>query len=126
MPRQQTSSAKAKILDAALMVIRTKGYSATTVADLCAASRATKGAFFHHVSSKDDLGIAAADHWTAVTGEFFAAAPYHRHADPLERVLGYIGFRKAMLTGPVPTFTCLVGTMVQETYDTHPDIGRAC
>ena len=61
-----------------------------------------------------------------MTGGLFAAAPYHRHADPLERVLGYIDFPKAILRGEVPEFTCLVGTMVQEIYDTNPAIRAAC
>ena len=123
--RQQKLSAKDKILDAALMVIRAKGYTATTVDDLCAASDVTKGAFFHHFKSKDDLAIAAADHWSEMTSELFAAAPYHTHPEPLDRVLGYIDFRKTILTGTVGEFTCLVGTMVQETYDSHPAISRS-
>ena len=125
-PRPHKSSAKAKILDAALMVIRAKGYAATTVDDLCAASDVTKGAFFHHFKSKEDLAVAAAEHWSKVTGELFEAAPYHRHADPLQRVLGYLEFRKQLLTGDVAEFTCLVGTMVQETFESNPEIRAAC
>src|SRR5262247_3601103 len=108
--RQQKQSARGKILDAALMVIRAKGYTAATVEDLCAASDVTKGAFFHHFKSKDDLAVAAAEHWSKVTGELFEGAPYHGHADPLERVLGYLDFRKQLLTGDIAAFTCLVGT----------------
>ena len=125
-PRPHRSSAKNKILDAALMVIRAKGYAAATVDDLCAASDVTKGAFFHHFKSKDDLAVAAAEHWSKVTGELFEAAPYHGHADPLERVLGYLDFRKQLLTGEVAEFTCLVGTMVQETFESSPAIRAAC
>jgi TetR/AcrR family transcriptional regulator, transcriptional repressor for nem operon len=123
---QQKQTARGKILDAALSVIRAKGYTATTVDDLCAASDVTKGAFFHHFKSKDDLAVAAADYWSEMTDGLFAAAPYHSHPDPLDRVLGYIDFRKTILTGTVPEFTCLVGTMVQETYDSHPAIRDAC
>lgn len=39
---------------------------------------------------------------------------------------GYLAFRKALLQGGVPEFTCLVGTMVQETYETSPAILDAC
>jgi len=46
--------------------------------------------------------------------------------NPLDRVLAYLDFRKALLKGSVPEFTCLVGTMVQEVYATHPDIRRVC
>ena len=118
--------ARNALLMAAFGVIRRKGYSATSVDELCQAAGVTKGAFFHHFRSKDDLAVAAADHWSQVTGDFFAAAPYHHHADPLERVLGYIDFRKAILVGQVCEFTCLVGTMVQEAYDSHPAIREAC
>ena len=118
--------ARSKLLDAALVVIRAKGYSATTVDELCAAAGVTKGAFFHHFKSKDALGVAAAEHWSEITGALFAKAPYHDHADPLDRVLGYVALRKALLQGGVPEFTCLVGTMVQETYETSPAIRDAC
>ncbi len=127
MPRSTAkTNARTKLLEAALSVIRTKGYSATSVDELCAAAGVTKGAFFHHFKSKDELGVAAADHWSEMTGALFADAPYHEHAAPLDRVLGYLEFRKALLQGGVPEFTCLVGTMVQETYETTPAIREAC
>tara|TARA_R110000868_G_scaffold73822_4_gene213699 strand:- start:3015 stop:3701 length:687 start_codon:yes stop_codon:yes gene_type:complete len=119
-------NAKLKLLEAAMSVIRTKGYSATSVDELCAAAGVTKGAFFHHFKSKDELGVAAADHWSQTTAAMFAQAPYHDHADPLDRVLAYVAFRKALLTGSLPEFTCVVGTMVQETYETAPAIRDAC
>jgi TetR/AcrR family transcriptional regulator, transcriptional repressor for nem operon len=122
----RTSTAKAKLLDAAFVVIRTKGFAATSVDDLCVAAGVTKGALFHHFTSKDDLAVAAANHWSEVTGALFASAPYHAHEDPLQRVLGYLDFRKELLKGNVPEFTCLVGTMVQEAYQTNPQIRAAC
>ena len=118
--------ARTKLLDAALSLIRTKGFSATTVDELCAAAGVTKGAFFHHFKSKDQLGVAAGDYWSKTTGTLFAEAPYHDHAEPLDRILAYLEFRKDLLKGTVPEFTCLVGTMVQETYETTPAIREAC
>jgi TetR/AcrR family transcriptional regulator, transcriptional repressor for nem operon len=119
-------SAKEKILGAALQVIRTKGYSATTVDDLCETAGVTKGAFFHHFKSKEDLAVSAANYWSEVTNELFAHAPYHLHKDPLDRLLGYVEFRRALLKGETPEFTCLVGTMVQEIFHTNPLIREAC
>jgi TetR/AcrR family transcriptional repressor of nem operon len=43
----------------------------------------------------------------------------------LDRILAYVDFRRSLLVGGLPNFTCLVGTMVQETYDTSPDIRDA-
>ncbi|HEY1545499.1 MAG TPA: TetR/AcrR family transcriptional regulator [Xanthobacteraceae bacterium] len=118
--------ARSRLLDAAMQVIREKGYSATTVDDICGAASATKGAFFHHFKSKEELGVEAAAHFAQMAEQLFGAAPYHELADPLDRLLGYIDFRAAILAGPIAEFTCLLGTMVQETYDTHPAIRIAC
>lgn len=117
---------KTRILQAALQVIRSKGYSATRIEDVCDAAGLTKGSFFHHFSTKEELAIAAADYWSEMTSSVFASAPYHSPADPLERVLAYVDFRKALLRGELPEFTCLVGTMTQEVYGTHPAIREAC
>jgi TetR/AcrR family transcriptional repressor of nem operon len=125
-PNQSTSSARSKLLDAAFSVIRQKGYAATSVDELCAKARVTKGAFFHHFPSKDSLAVAAVDLWSETSSAFFASAPYHNFEDPLDRILGYLDFRKSMLRGDPAEFTCLAGTMVQETYGTHPEIRQAC
>jgi TetR/AcrR family transcriptional repressor of nem operon len=122
----QPSPAKGRLLDAALYTIRAKGYSATTVDDICRQAGVTKGSFFHHFKSKDDLALAAVAYWRAMTESFFASAPYHQAKDPLDRLLGYLDFRNLILTGDLPNYTCLLGTLVQEIYDTHPDIRIAC
>ena len=121
------ANARTKLLDAAINVIRAQGYAATSVDDLCRAAGVTKGAFFHHFASKNEMAVAVADHWTTTTVPLFEGAPYHQPTDPAERVLAYVAFRKAIMTGPtIRDFTCLAGTLVQETYDTHPDIRDAC
>ncbi|MGV6872067.1 TetR/AcrR family transcriptional regulator [Pseudochelatococcus sp. B33] len=126
MARKQNPSARSKLLEAAFAVIRTKGYAATTVDDICAEAGVSKGAFFHHFASKEDLAVAAAGHWSEVTRGLFESAPYHDADDPLERLLAYVAFRKQLIEGALPEFTCLVGTMVQEAYGTNPAIQKAC
>jgi len=117
---------KTRLLNAALHVIRAKGYSATRIEDICEQAGLTKGSFFHHFDSKEALALAAADYWIEGTGALFASAPYHAPDDPLDRLLAYVDFRKALLMGELADFTCLVGTMVQEVYDTHPALREAC
>jgi TetR/AcrR family transcriptional regulator, transcriptional repressor for nem operon len=126
MSLQSHHQSKTKLLNAALHAIRAEGYSATTVDDICSQAGVTKGSFFHHFKSKDDLALAAVEHWESLTGEFFAAAPYQGLADPLDRLIGYVEFRAAILTGELADYTCLLGTLVQETYATHPQLRAAC
>ena len=117
---------KTRLLEAALQVIRAKGYSAMRVEDICEAAGLTKGSFFHHFSSKEELALAAAEYWTEGTGALFASAPYQGKADPLDRLLAYIDFRRSLLRGELPDYTCLVGTMVQEVFETYPALREAC
>jgi len=118
--------AKEKLLLAAFTLIRKKGYTSTTVDDLCEEAGVAKRTFFHHFDTKEALAVAAAEFWTQRNLTFFGEASYHNHKDPLQRFLGYIDFRRNLLRGKLPEFTCLVGTMVQEAYDAHPEIRKAC
>lgn len=126
MATQAQHESKTKLLDAALYVIRAKGYAATTVDDICRHAGVTKGSFFHHFKSKEELALAAINHFSEMAEGLFAAAPYHQAQDPLERLLGYVDFRASILEGELPEYTCLLGMLVQETYATHQEIRAAC
>lgn len=123
---QAPHESKLRLLDATLKIVRLKGYSATRVEDVCAEAGLTKGSFFHHFKSKEDLALAAAALWDERTVDTFAAAPYHRAADALSRLIAYVEFRKAMMAGDLPDFSCFAGTIIQEAYLTHPDVTAAC
>ncbi|MDE2450059.1 MAG: TetR/AcrR family transcriptional regulator [Gammaproteobacteria bacterium] len=122
---REPHESKTKLLDAALKVVRTKGYNATRIEDICAEAGLTKGSFFHHFKSKDELALAAMAHYDSLSDALFASAPYHDAADPLSRLISYVEFRKAILRGDLPDFTCFAGTIVQEAYRTHPDLAAA-
>lgn len=126
MQHASASSAKLKLLNAALALFRECGYTDTTVDDLCRAAGVTKGTFFHYFSSKEALALAAIQHWNDVTGALFAGAPYQAVEDPRERLLAYLDFRAQLVRGEAPEFTCLLGTLVQETFATHPALREAC
>jgi TetR/AcrR family transcriptional repressor of nem operon len=126
MATASTHESKTKLLNAAMNVIRSKGYAGTTIDDICAVAGVTKGSFFHHFKSKDELALAGVEHFSSMADGLFATAPYNAAKDPLQRLLGYVDFRADILQGALPEYTCLLGTLVQETYDTHPTIRSAC
>lgn len=119
-------TARTRLLDAALRLIREQGYAATSVDGLCRAAGVTKGAFFHHFESKEALALAAIERWNETTGALFAGAPYQRVEDPRDRLLAYLDFRAALVRGGLPDLTCLLGTLVQETFTSHPALRAAC
>jgi TetR/AcrR family transcriptional repressor of nem operon len=62
MPR--ISDAKEKLTEAALGLIWTSGYGATSVDDICEKANVKKGSFYHFFKSKADLEVAALEaHW---------------------------------------------------------------
>lgn len=121
-----TPSAKEKLLDASLSLIREQGFSATSVDALCQRAGVTKGAFFHHFDSKDALGVAAVEHWSRYAAALFQTEAYQQAMDGLGRVRAYLALRKSLIRGELSQFTCLAGTMVQEAYASHPAIRAAC
>jgi TetR/AcrR family transcriptional repressor of nem operon len=127
-PKRQPKrgDARTRLLEAARDTIRAKGFSATSVEEICALAAVTKGSFFYHFASKEALGVAAAQHWAETTSAFFAQAPYHAPDDPLDRVLAYVAFRKSIISGDLVQSTCLVGTMAEEVYATSDAIRAAC
>jgi len=120
------AASRRRILEAALGVFRTRGYAATTVDDLCRAAGVTKGSFFLHFERKEWAALAAIEHWNAVTASLFAGAPYWQIDDARDRLLAYLDFRAQLAQGDLPEFTCLLGTLAQETFASHPALRAAC
>jgi AcrR family transcriptional regulator len=54
---------RAHILKAAEECFARRGYDATSVADICDLAGVSKGAFYHHFSSKQTLFLESLEHW---------------------------------------------------------------
>lgn len=124
--RPAAVTARERLLESALRLVREQGFAATSVDQLCRDAGLTKGAFFHHFASKEDLGVQLAAYWSNSTGGFFSEAPYHHHSSAIDRVLGYIDLRLALIAGPPESFSCVAGTMLQESFRTSEAIRLAC
>ena len=124
--RPAPQNARDKLLEAGLKLVRQHGFAATSLDQMCQAAGVTKGAFFHHFASKEALGVALANYWSSSTEGFFAEAPYHHHPRAIDRVLGYVDLRLALISGPAESFSCVAGTMLQESFRSSTAIRQAC
>ena len=89
--RQKAAESRERIIDAAGVLFREKGFDGIGVADIMKAAELTHGGFYGHFASKDDLVAQASQramaraamNWTNVT----ASAPKNPYAALLEHYL---------------------------------------
>lgn len=91
MPRNAAAT-KLRILDAAEKLVIDNGYAATSVDQVIAESGTSKGAFFHHFSSKLDLARHLVDRYAAndVAQLHDALAATADVEDPGERLVAFL------------------------------------
>jgi len=123
---QENPAAKEKLLDTAQHLMLAKGYTATSVDEICEAASLTKGSFFHYFASKEDLGKAVLDRYVLSMFQAVRNAPFMKKKDPLQRLYGYIDFMIEVSKDPARRSGCLLGNFAQVLTDTHPEIRTQC
>jgi len=93
VPRDGTKT-RARILDAAETLMVRNGFAGTSVDQILTESGSSKGAFFHHFPSKQDLAVALMERYVeADLGQLrLALAAVSEVADPVERALGFLAY----------------------------------
>lgn len=94
MPRDGAPT-RERILAAARRLVIDNGFRATTVDAVIAASGTSKGAFFHHFASKQDLAAALVGQYVADDLEMLEqgmAAALRAGDDPVDRALAFLRF----------------------------------
>ena len=122
---REPSPTKDRLLDAAQALMLSKGFAATTVEQVCARAKLTKGSFFHYFKSKEALGRVLLQRFCAA-GDQLHRSFCGAERDPLKRVYNYIDGASRMSKDPAMRKGCLLGTFAQELCDDYPEIRRAC
>ena len=113
-------STREKLLGAAEAEMLARGYSATTVDEICERAGVSKGSFYHLFSTKEDLGLALLDAFfdrnRGIVGQAPAASGDAR-AGALALADHIIASAGEMWGGG-----CLLGTFALELAETNLDI----
>ncbi len=82
----KASSTRLAILQKAFELIYTKGYQTTSIDDILATTKVTKGAFYYHFKNKDEMGLAVINELMkpALAGGFIQ--PLQKYDNPLEGI----------------------------------------
>jgi TetR/AcrR family transcriptional repressor of nem operon len=117
MARDGTAT-RTKILDAAQALVLDQGFAGTSVDDVITAAETTKGGFFHHFPSKQELARALVERYVAedmeLLDDLFSRAE-RLSRDPLQQLLLFVGLQEEAadeLTGDDPG--CLYASFCYE------------
>lgn len=83
---KKAEATRRAILEKAFELIYVKGYQTTSIDDIIATTRVTKGAFYYHFSTKDEMGLAIINEILkpVLTGSFIE--PLQNGQNPLEAI----------------------------------------
>jgi TetR/AcrR family transcriptional repressor of nem operon len=117
---ERTPRMKAQILDAAMRLMKERGYHRTALGDVLRESQAGKGIFYHYFESKEALGYAILDR---LTGEFVTRTldPIFRDPGrrPLEQVHGFLDALMSVQRARRCVGGCPLGNLAAELADSH-------
>jgi TetR/AcrR family transcriptional repressor of nem operon len=126
MPRDGRPT-RERILQVAHRLMIDQGYNATSIDQVIAESSSSKGAFFHHFSSKADLAVRLVERYVASDLAHLDAGLAATAAieDPVQRVVGFLRFFEDGAEELMAEQSgCLYATVLAEREFTGTDINR--
>ena len=115
---EKTTDTKTKILDIAQSIVLDKGFGGTTVDAIIEQAGVSKGAFFHHFSSKAELGYLLVERYAKADAEhleFNLDKAEGLSEDPLQQLLIFIKlFEQEMEALNEPFPGCLYASYLQQ------------
>lgn len=114
----QNTDPKTRLLDTAEHLILEHGFAGTSLAMIVDEAGVTKGSFFHHFDSKDDLGRELIERFAEIDRQFLEetmASAETLSRDPLQQLLIFIGLlAQEFETGHNPLKGCLFASYVYQ------------
>jgi TetR/AcrR family transcriptional repressor of nem operon len=121
----KASSTRHAILEKAFEIIYTKGYQATSIDEIIATTKVTKGAFYYHFKTKDEMGLAIINEIVKPTMQNTFIKPLQDAENPIKEI--YDMTKALLLDNPFLKleYGCPAGNLVQEMTPWNVEFGKA-
>ncbi|MBW3521578.1 TetR/AcrR family transcriptional regulator [Chryseobacterium sp. NKUCC03_KSP] len=83
---KKSEATRQNILQKAFELIYTNGYQTTSVDEIIATTQVTKGAFYYHFKTKDEMGLAIINERMRPTFKNTFIEPFQSNVDPLDTI----------------------------------------
>ncbi|MDY0986501.1 TetR/AcrR family transcriptional regulator [Flavobacterium sp. CFBP9031] len=110
----KAANTRLSILHKAFELIYTKGYQTTSIDEIIATTQVTKGAFYYHFKTKDEMGVAIIEEILKPTMQEHFIKPTEASQNPIEdfyNMISYLLFEDPFLQ---VKYGCPVGNLTQE------------
>ena len=110
----KAANTRLTILNKAFDLIYSKGYQTTSIDDIIATTQVTKGAFYYHFKTKDEMGVAIIEEILKPTMQESFIQPIENSENPLDDFYNMISY--LLLEDPFlqVKYGCPVGNLTQE------------
>jgi len=110
----KAANTRLTILQKAFELIYSKGYQTTSIDDIIATIQVTKGAFYYHFKTKDEMGVAIIEEILKPTMQESFIQPIENSENPLDDFYNMISY--LLLEDPFlqVKYGCPVGNLTQE------------
>lgn len=121
----KASSTRHSILEKAFEIIYTKGYQTTSIDEIIATTKVTKGAFYYHFKTKDEMGLAIINEIVKPTMHNALIKPLQDAENPIKEI--YVMTKSLLLENPFLKleYGCPAGNLVQEMTPWNEEFGKA-
>ncbi len=121
----KASATRHTILEKAFEIIYTKGYQTTSIDEIIATTKVTKGAFYYHFKTKDEMGLAIINEIVKPTMQEAFIKPLQDAENPIKEI--YDMTRALLLENPFlkVEYGCPAGNLTQEMTPWNVEFGNA-
>lgn len=121
----KASETRNNILQKAFELIYAKGYQATSIDEIIATTKVTKGAFFYHFKNKDEMGLAVINEVMLAQSNDKSFADLAQSSHPVKDIYGLI--KHLLMEHPFmqAKYGCPAANLTQEMSPINDDFSEA-
>jgi len=113
--------ARPKLIEAGCTLMLARGYTATSIDEICSAAGVSKGSFYHLFASKEEFGLAVLDDYYQRGVARVESGPFATIAEPVERLQAFFDHMES-IAPDLWQHGCLMGAFAAELWESSPVI----